>query len=303
MIDLTDTPLVEPDWLAAHLSDPDLRLVDLRWRADGRGAQRYRAGHIPGAVHLDWERDLACTKDGVRYMLSPPDQFAVLMSAAGIGDETRVVAYAEADHSGATRLWWALRYYGHEQVAVLNGGLTRWLAEQRPLSANLPRPTPAHFTPRPQPNWLVTAADIEERLSDPRAGICLMDTRPPEQYAGHAVWTPQGSRYLPPNQDWVDVQGRRIRGGRLPGAISRHASLNLNPDDDWRYLRPQILRQHAQAANLNPDQQVVAYCGSGNSATVGLFALYLAGYRKLALYDASWEEWGADPNRPIERDE
>lgn len=128
-----------------------MRVVDARWRGDGTGRELYQQGHLPGAFHLDWQRDLSWTDErGVGYLLLPPEPFATVMEAAGIGDRTRVVAYAETDHSGAARLWWALRFYGHEQVAVLNGGWTRWVAEGRAVETEVPRPAPATFTPRPR---------------------------------------------------------------------------------------------------------------------------------------------------------
>jgi thiosulfate/3-mercaptopyruvate sulfurtransferase len=301
MIDLTKNPLVESDWLAAHLNEPTLRIVDSRCFGAGDCREPYLIGHIPGAIRLCWHADLSYTKEHTRYLLLPPGQFARVMAKNGIGNETRVVAYAESDYSGAARLWWALRYYGHDQVAVLNGGLTRWLAEQRPLSREAVRPASAHFTAQPQPNLLATAAEIETILADPNRDAGLVDTRPPEQYAGQAVWTPAGSLYLPPDQDWVEVEGRAIRGGHIPGAISRHAVLNLDPANDWRYRDRQTLRRQAEAAGLKPEQRVITYCGCGISASLGLFALHLAGYQDLALYDASWEEWGTNPNRPVER--
>ena len=141
--------LVDTNWLAEHLDDPGLRIVDARWRGDESSRALYRQGHLPGAVHLDWHFDLNTTIDGVRDLLLPPQDFKRVMEAAGIGDDTAVVAYAETDHSGAARLWWALRYYGHQAVAVLDGGLTKWVAEDRPLSMALPQTVPAIFTPRP----------------------------------------------------------------------------------------------------------------------------------------------------------
>jgi thiosulfate/3-mercaptopyruvate sulfurtransferase len=294
-------PLVETDWLAARLTDPGLRIVDARWRGDGSSRPRYRAGHIPGAVHLDWHLDLSYSRAGVRDLILPPARFAAVMQAAGIGDETNVVAYAETDYSGAARLWWALRYYGHERVAVLNGGLTKWTAEGRPLSTAAPRFPPARFTPRPRPELLATAAEIDAVLSGSGAPAALVDTRPPEQYAGQAVWTPAGSFYLPPGQDWVAVEGRNFRGGHIPGAASLPSSGNFDPTD-WTFLSPEGLRARALAAGIPPDRRVIAYCGVGVSASLGLFALHLAGYPDLALYDASWEEWGTDPGRPVARD-
>src|SRR5947209_10896604 len=187
MLDFVAHPLIEPSWLAAHLHDGDVRVVDARWRGDGTGRELYRRGHLPGAVHLDWQRDLSWTDGwGVGYLLLPPERFAAVMEEAGIGEQTPVVAYAETDHSGAARLWWALRFYGHEQVAVLNGGWTKWVAEGRPVSTESTHPIPTRFTPRPQLHCLATAARIEHALNESTRKTRHLDTRPPEQYAGQA---------------------------------------------------------------------------------------------------------------------
>lgn len=302
MLDFADNPLVETDWLAEHLDHPNLRVVDCRWRGDGSGRQRYLQGHIPGAVHLDWHADLNHTQGIVQDLLLPPDAFAQVMSRVGIGDETRVVAYDETDYSGAARLWWALQLYGHAQVTVLNGGLTKWLGEGRPLSKAVPVTAPAHFTPRPRPELLATAEEIERALAQPQTKAILVDCRPPEQYEGRAVWTPMGSYYLPSDEEWVDVGGRLMRSGRLPRARHLHSVRNLDPEASWTFRSPERLRQLALAAGIEPDRRVITYCGVGISASLTLFALHLAGYRDLALYDASWSEWGTDPKRPVERD-
>src|SRR3990170_646925 len=187
---LLEQSLVETSWLAERLEHPGLRIVDARWRGDGSSRALYQRGHIPGAVPLDWHLDLSYTDDrGVRELLLPPDRFAAVMAAAGIGDETAVVAYAESDYSGAARLWWALRYYGHNQAAVLNGGLDKWVAEGRPLSLEMRAFPPAHFTPRPRSEWLATAKEIEAIQAGSSTGAMLVDTRPPEQYQGRAIWT------------------------------------------------------------------------------------------------------------------
>lgn len=298
-MDFSNHPLVETAWLAAHLEDGDLRIVDSRCLGEGDCHQIYRAGHIPNAVHVCWHMHLSHTEHGVRYLIPPPDQFAAAMTTAGIGDETRVVAYADTDYSGAARLWWALRYYGHVQVAVLNGGLARWRAEGRPLSRDEPEPRSTSFTPHPQSHLLATADEIQRVLDDPNVEIGLVDTRPPEQYAGLAVWTPPGSLFLPPGQDWVEVAGRVMQAGHIPGAINLPSSDNLDLDT-WCYLSTESLRKRAQAVGIQPQQRVITYCGCGISASLGLFALHLAGYPNLALYDASWEEWGTDPARPVE---
>jgi thiosulfate/3-mercaptopyruvate sulfurtransferase len=300
MIDLSENPLVETDWLAGHLHDSNLRVVDMRWRADGSGREVYQAGHIPGATYLDWQRDLNWTDErGVRDLLLPPVRFAAVMEAAGIGSDSLVVAYAETDHSGAARLWWALRYYGHDQVAVLNGGWTKWVAEDREIGTDLPQPRPAVFIPRPRPHWLATADEIEYALNEASPDVRLVDTRPPEQYSGKAIWTPQGSLFLPPGQDWIEVSdGRVMRAGHIPGAMNIHASTNLNPFD-WTYLPVEELRDKMERAGIEAGQRIITYCGVGISASLGLFALYLAGSRNIALYDASWEDWGTDPTKLV----
>jgi thiosulfate/3-mercaptopyruvate sulfurtransferase len=302
MLDFFAHPLVEPSWLAAHLTDGDLRVVDARWRGDGTGRDVYRQGHLPGAVHLDWQRDLSWTDErGVGYLLLPPERFATAMEAVGIGDRTRVVAYAETDHSGAARLWWALRYYGHDQVAVLNGGWTRWVAEGLPVETEVPPPAPVTFRPRSRSHLMALATEISQALLRVDASVRLVDTRPASQYAGQAIWTPYGSLFLPSGQSWIALpDGRVMRGGHIPGAVHLHASRLLNPLE-WSYLPRESLLALARGAGLEPEQRVITYCGSGISASLALFALHLAGFRDLALYDASWEEWVTDPALPIER--
>jgi thiosulfate/3-mercaptopyruvate sulfurtransferase len=164
--------------------------------------------------------------------------------------------------------------------------------------ADIPRFSRATFTSRPQKAWLATAVDIEQALGN--SEVALVDTRPPEQFAGRAVWTANGSLYLPEGQDWAEVDGRKVRGGHLPGAIHLHATANQNPAEQWCYYHPTTLRHRFEAAGVQPEQKVITYCGVGISAANGLFALYLAGYRNVALYDASWAEWGGDESRPIE---
>jgi thiosulfate/3-mercaptopyruvate sulfurtransferase len=301
MLDFSTHPLVETAWLVAHLSDANVRIVDARWRGDGTSRELYQHGHIPEAIHLDWYHDLSWTDArGVRNLLLPPEPFAAAMQAAGIGDHTHVVAYAETDHSGAARLWWALRFYGHDQVAVLNGGWTRWVAAGLPVSTEAPRLSPKKFTPRPLPHLLTTATEIMHALRAKDTLIRLVDTRPAEQYKGQAIWTPDGSLLLPSGQHWMVLPEQRVmRGGHIPGAVHLHATRFLNPAD-WSYLPPESIRSLAGGAGLEPGQRVITYCGVGISASLGLFALHLAGYRNVALYDASWEEWGTDLTFPVE---
>jgi thiosulfate/3-mercaptopyruvate sulfurtransferase len=302
MFDFSEHPLIETDWLAVHLTDSNLRIVDMRWRGNGSGRKVYQTGHIPGAIHLDWHQDLNWTDErGVQDLLLPPQGFAEVMSEAGIGENTYVLSYAETDHSGAARLWWALRYYGHDQVAVLNGGWTKWLAEGREVSKDLPQPKRARFVPRLRTHWIATAEEIQHALDKTSPHVQLVDTRPPEQYNGNAIWTPYGSRFLPTGRTEIDVSGgRMMRAGHIPGALNIHASTNLTPID-WTYLPLEELEEKFKEAGLNPEQRIITYCGVGISASLGLFSLYLAGYRDIALYDASWQEWGTNPTRRVAR--
>jgi thiosulfate/3-mercaptopyruvate sulfurtransferase len=289
--------LVETGWLAEHLYDPNIRIVDARWREDGSSRRLFSEGHIPGAVPLDWQRDLNYTDArGVRDLILPPPKFAGVVGNAGISNNTWVIAYAETDYSGAARLWWALNYYGHSRVSVLNGGFTKWLQEGRTVNLNQPAVAPAKFISRPDPAWLATAAEILE--ANPT--IKLIDSRPLEQYEGKAVWTPAGSRYLPAEETTINIGARTpMRAGHLPGAVHWHATTTFDPKT-WTLLPPDQLREMATARGITPEQRLVTYCGVGISASQSLLALYIAGFRNLALYDASWEEWGTDPRYPIE---
>lgn len=290
--------LVDPRWLAARLEDPAVRIVDCRWRGDGSGAARFAAGHLPGAVHVDWSRDLR-TSGPLPRGLPPIEDLVTFFGRLGIDAETTVVAYADEDYSGAARLWWALRYAGHDQVLVLDGGIDQWIAEGRPVTREIAAPPARRFLPRTRPALRVTTEEVMGALGQP--GIAIVDTRPPEQYAGRAVWSPLGSRFPLPGEERVIVNGVAIRPGRIPGACSLVSSSLLDPTT-WRYLPPAAIRARALAAGLRPGDRVITYCGVGISASLVLFALTLAGWEDIALYDASWEAWGADPSLPLERD-
>ncbi len=300
--------------ISANQNKPEIRIIDARWRGDGSSSRElYQNGHLPDAVQLDWQSDLSWTDErGVRDLLLPPQRFAQVMEAAGIGDETTVIAYADTDYSGAARLWWALRYYGHHSVAILDGGWDKWLSEGKPISTSKnrfiasPSTKPYHFTARPQSHLLATAAEIKVALEQNQVAdgvVRLVDTRPPEQYAGKAVWTPKGSRFLADSAETIQIGGRGpMRAGHLPGALNLHASPTFLNQLDWTYLPPAAIQAKLSATGIvQPQQRIITYCGVGISASLGLFGLHLAGFSNLALYDASWEEWGTDPLYPIER--
>jgi thiosulfate/3-mercaptopyruvate sulfurtransferase len=287
-------PLAQTEWLAEHLDDPDLRVVDIRGyvkkRDLGNGRQEaeylaardeYEEAHVPGAVYVDWTRDITDPDDTVPAQVAPPDRFAALMGSLGIGDGTHVVVYDHAGGQFSTRLWWALTYYGHDRVSVLDGGWKKWTAEGRPITAEVPDPAPATFTPRPRPGLRAEAGEV---LAASRGGNAfILDARDEGQYTGA-------------------VARREGRAGRVPGAEHLHADTLLDPKSGT--FRPdRELDEKLREAGVpeDRDEPVVAYCNGGVAATVPLFALHRLGYRNLANYDGSWNEWGTQEDLPVER--
>jgi len=279
--------LVSTGWLDAHLSSPRVRVVDVRGAVSPPGSDpRYRAkrgdydaGHVPGAVFVDWTRDIVDLRDPVPVQLAAPEPFAKAMGELGIGDDTLVVAYDDHDHVFAGRLAWALRYYGHEDVRVLDGGWSRWVAEGRKVSRDLPRPAPAHFTARPVAALRRTADEVSARLG--RSDVLLLDARAPEQYEG-------------------TVSAAR-RGGHIPGARNVHYA-RLVDAKSGRFLPAAELARVLAESGVDVARlpaEVIVYCNGGVSCTVPLNALRLLGRDDVAVYDGSWNEWGNDAARPV----
>ncbi|HYY53932.1 MAG TPA: sulfurtransferase [Candidatus Dormibacteraeota bacterium] len=268
---------VEVDELARRLAEPRVRVVDCRFSFDADLRAAYREGHIPGAVYCNWAEDLSDPPAPVRWMIASPPRFARVMSRFGIGDDTSVVAYdADGGHQAA-RLWWALRYYGHDDVAVLHGGLQAWVAAGHRLEGGEVSPPPARFTPRVRPELRATKEDVLAVLGKPAP--ILLDVRRPSEYEGTEV--------------------RAKRGGRIPGARNLEwkealdASLRLKPADQ--------LRAQFAARGVNVETPVVTYCQGGVRAAHSAWVLSLLGNDRVRVYDGSWEEWGNDPDLPIER--
>jgi thiosulfate/3-mercaptopyruvate sulfurtransferase len=289
----TFDPLAKTGWLQDHLEDPNLRVVDIRGYVkksdlgDGRqGAEylpareEYDESHVPGAIFVDWTRDITDPDDPVPAQVAPPERFADLMGSLGIGNDTHVVVYDHAGGQFATRLWWALTYYGHDLVSVLDGGWNKWVAEGRPTTAEAPGPAPATFTPKTRPVW---RREAEEVLAASRTGeVLVLDARDAGQYTG-VVTRSEG------------------RPGHVPGARHLHADGLFGPDGT--FLPDDDLEEKLREAGVPEDREapVVAYCNGGVAATVPLFALHRLGYGNLANYDGSWNEWGAREDLPAER--
>jgi thiosulfate/3-mercaptopyruvate sulfurtransferase len=288
--------LVSTEWLASNLGRPDLVVIDLRWREDGSGRARYEAGHVPGAVYLDWSVDIVDPDHEIAFMLAPPDAFAAAMERIGVGDGDTVVAYADQQGSGPFRLWWACRRYGHDQARVLDGGFGKWKSEGRPVTADLPPPRSARWRPSPGSSMRATADEVLRAASDP--SMKVLDSRPPAQFEGRAVWFETGP--VDADADGIAHTTRGdIRAGRVPWAVSVPYFELYRADDTLK--SPEELREVLAAANVTPDSTCITYCGVGISASALLFALTLAGVEDVRLYDGSWEEWGRDPARPVAR--
>ncbi|HEX2035194.1 MAG TPA: sulfurtransferase [Chloroflexota bacterium] len=276
--------LVSTEWLAAHLHEAGVRVADVRWYLPtvGKvGREEYARGHIPGAVFVDLEQELAGAPGSGpgRHPLPSAERFAAAMARAGVGLETHVVAYDDAGGSIAARLWWLLRYFGHPRVSVLDGGITRWMAEGRAVETAVPSPQPREFTARPQRDWVVDKATVEA-LSRSGDGV-LLDARAAERYEGRA--------------EPVDP-----RAGHIPGARSAPFAGNLREEPAPRMKPAAALRARFEALGVSPERagQVVAYCGSGVTACHTLLALHLAGLPDGLLYEGSWSDWSADPSLP-----
>jgi thiosulfate/3-mercaptopyruvate sulfurtransferase len=289
--------LVSTDWLAAHLDDHDVIVVDMRWREDGSGRARYERGHIPGATYLDWSTDLVDPEGAVAFTLAGPQLFGRAMEAHGIGDDNEVVAYADRMGSGPFRLWWASRFYGHDSVRMLDGGFDKWMAEGRPVSTAPVTRAPARWTPRRFEGLLATADDVATATR--RASTVILDSRPPEQFRGEFVWFETGQ--MAASTDGIARTPRgELRAGHVPGALN--VPYDSLYKEDFTMKSPEELREVLSRSGVLQASRAITYCGCGISASALLFALERAGIGEVSLYDASWEEWGRDPARPVARE-
>jgi thiosulfate/3-mercaptopyruvate sulfurtransferase len=270
--------LVSCGELAAHLRDEDVLACDCRFAGDhDTSRDRYECGHIPGAIHVYWLEDLSAADTSVTTFLPDAEEAADRLGRLGITREKTVVAYSDGGNLYASRLWHVLAQYGHERVALLDGGIEKWEAEGRPLERGTVHPSPARFEPRgPGSMRRIDAQEILQRLHDPE--LRLVDVRAAAEFSGE--------------------QRRAARGGHIPGAILWPWEESLRPDGTMH--SPAEIRAAAEAAGLLPEQELVTYCQGGVRAAHAGLALRIAGYPRVRIYDGSWAEWGNDPALPID---
>jgi thiosulfate/3-mercaptopyruvate sulfurtransferase len=271
--------LITPAQLAMHLDDPGWVIVDCRFTLDDpeAGRKAYHRAHIPGAryAHLDELLTNPPYLDRGRHPLPEPAVMARRFGELGIGNGSQVVAYDDAGGAIAARLWWMLRYLGHDAVAVLDGGWQAWRAAGLPVAQERVVVEPATFRGRPQPGWLVVADEVP-------AVTLLVDSRTPERYRGEV-------------EDYDPVRGH------IPGAVNYPYQRNL--DGSGAFLPPDLLREQlAEIHGGTPPEEVTYYCGSGVTACHNLLAQAHAGLPPGRLYAGSWSDWIRDSARPIARD-
>ena len=264
--------------VAARLGDANVRIVDCRFSFDTEAKSEYLKAHLPGAIHIDWSRDLAAPPPASghpKYMLQDAAAFAATMARSVIGDDTFVIGYdAEGGHHAA-RLWLALRRYGHDKMAVMEGGVQKWLREGRPVEGGEVVRPHATFTPRPRSGVIATRDDVLGAVHT--ANPWLLDVRRDSEYTGAEL--------------------RAKHGGHIPGAVNVLWKDALR--DDWMLKDPEELEQMYIDAGFGPETATITYCQAGVRAAFTHLVLTALGHDGVRTYDGSWEEWGNRDDVPI----
>jgi thiosulfate/3-mercaptopyruvate sulfurtransferase len=284
--------LVETDWLAGHLDDPELRIIECNVGmpnyydessgerieiVSGRGD--YEQGHIPGSDFVDLVTELSNRDNGQRmFPLPTTQQFADVMSVHGIGDGVRVVLYDRTMNAWAARFWWMLRSFGFDGAVVLNGGWAKWTAENRPISVAPSLHVPKKFMARPRPELIASKEDVLEAIGDESS--CIINALNPDEFAGRGPV-------------------RYGRPGHIPTSVNVPARGLANPQNH-AYLDAERLREQFTAAGAFDKERVITHCGGGIAASSDAFVLTLLGVKNVALYNGSMTEWAADPELPLE---
>jgi thiosulfate/3-mercaptopyruvate sulfurtransferase len=270
--------LIQADVLETLLATPSVIIIDTRFNLQDvqAGHRAYDEGHIPGAFYLDLDLDLSGPKadHGGRHPLPDIDALAKKLELIGVSNKSRVVVYDDAANMIAGRFWWLMRYMGHEDTQVLDGGYSSWLAAGYAVSTEVPQPKPAKFKPRLQYQMLVDKDYVKRRMGNPN--VVLVDARAPDRYRGE-------NETLDP------------KAGHIPGAVSKPFVDNL---EGKKYKSVDELEK--RFSDIFKDKEIIMYCGSGVSANQNLIALEEAGFKRTKLYAGSWSDWVSYPENPVE---
>ncbi len=273
--------LVSTDWLAAHLNDPGIRIVE-----SNEDPLLYPAGHIPGAVQIDWTHDL---NDAVRRDYLDREAFERLMSRNGISNDTTVIFYGDKNNWWATYALWVFKLFGHDKVKILDGGRTKWELEKRELTRDVPSYPTTTYTAKDRDDTKIRAFR-EQVLNHVKSGKPLVDVRSPGEYSGELLHMPNYP------------QEGALRGGHIPGAQSVPWARAANPEDGTFKSADELRAIYEGEKGLKSDDDIIAYCRIGERSSHTWFVLsQLLGYPNVRNYDGSWTEWGNSVGVPIEK--
>jgi len=273
--------LVSTDWVAAHQNDPQVRLVE-----SNEDPLLYSTGHIPGAVEVDWTRDL---NDPVRRDYLGRESFEALMRRNGISRDTTVVLYGDRNNWWATYAYWVFQLFGHSKAKIMDGGRLKWANEGRPLTRDVPG-YPASSYQAPERNDKTIRAYRDEVLRHVEKSGRMVDVRSPAEYTGERLHMPDY-----PNEG-------ALRGGHIPGAANIPWARAINADDGTFKTAAELRAIYEDEAKTKPDDDVIVYCRIGERSSHTWFVLtHLLGYKNVRNYDGSWTEWGNLVGVPIER--